>query len=159
MKKGNRKEIFRDVLNITIAVMLLFNGCSYTSSSTEDMGQSLQQLLLEKTQRSGYYRAAARQAEREGFADVAVYLSEIAEEEASHAKTLSGLQVVLKKTTKKNIDNLLAMEKNALRNTYPAIMEDAKSQGKEEIAAALEKIIQDEERHYSGLNGLEKRVK
>lgn len=141
-------------------VMLLLSSCGNSPLPfSEDMAQSLQQLLLEKTQRSGIYRAAAKQAEREGFADIAVYLSEIAEEEANHAKTLSGLQVVLKKNTKKNIDDLISMEKNAFRNTVPAILEAARKEGNEEVVAALEKIRQDEERHYSGLQGLEKKVK
>lgn len=148
------------IIIIAGIIMLLLSSCGDSPLTfSEDMDQSLQQLLLEKTQRSGYYRAAAKQAEKEGYADVSVYLSEIAEEEANQVKMLSGLLVVLKKNTKNNIDNLLAMEKNAFRNTYPAIIEEAKKEGKEEVTAVLEKMMQDEERHYSGLQGLEKKVK
>jgi rubrerythrin len=143
-----------------LAVTVLFIGCSSEQlSSSSDINEILKDEIVEKAQRAGYYMAASQQAEEEGLGDIAVYLSEIAEEEADYIMKMAVLMSQLKKNTQKNISKLVKSEKTSLRNTYPSIVQTARYQNEEDVARLFEEMIQDDKRHFSGLNGILKKMK
>lgn len=147
---------------ILIVVAGLFWYCSYTPPmSSTAFEESLNKVITEKALRVGFYSLASRQAENEGYGELAVYFSELSLEELNHVQTLSMLNVKTERTTKKNIQKAMKMEKNAFRNTYPSIIGGASQLSDEEGIKILKQIIQDEERHFQGLRGLikKKRVK
>lgn len=142
---------------LLFGIVLIFIGCSsyYQTSNTKE---NLQQALMEKAKRAGIYLVASKQAENEGYSEVAVYLGELVEEEIKHIKKLSILQVKLKRNTKKNLKEIMKMEKKAFLSTYLRMARVAKNEGKEEIARIFEDLAKDEERHYMGIKGIYKRI-
>jgi rubrerythrin len=142
------------------AVTGLFSGCSTEQfPKAFDANDILKNEIVEKARRAGYYRAASQQAEKEGLGDIAVYLSEIAEEEANYIMKMAVLMPRLQKNTKKNITKLVKTKKTSLRNTYPSIVQTARRQHEEDVARLFEEMIQDDKRHFSGLNGILKKMK
>lgn len=131
-------------------------GCS--SIPLSDTKENLEKALFEKAERVGFYLAASKQAEREGYSELAVYLGEVAEEEVKHLNNLSVLLVKLEKNTKKNLKKLQKIEKRVSRHTYPEMARIARDEGKEEIAALFEEMTKDEERHYLGIKGILKKI-
>lgn len=136
-----------------IIILFFFAGCSSyeQASNTKD---NLKKALMEKAERAGIYLAASRQAEKEGYSEVAVYLGELAEEEVKHIKNLSVSCAKLKRNTKRNLKKILKIEKEVSRHTYPKMARIARDEKKEEVARLFEKMTKDEERHYLGLKGL-----
>lgn len=129
------------------------------ASGTAVLENALNGMILEKALRVGYYRAAAQQAEKQGYAEVATYLGEIAEEERGHLSRLAVIQAAVKKDTKKNIVSLIGMEKTAAKSSYPMLEALAKQRGNDSLATLISQIQSDELRHSSGLKGILERVK
>lgn len=149
---------------ITVTTILLGLGihCSYTPPVEEKaLDEDLKNIITEKVRRAGYYTLVSKQAEKDGYGELAVYFSEIAEEEINHIKALSVLNIKTQRTTKKNVQKAMKMEKNASRHDYQRILRSAKRLNDEEMIKIFEQIIEDEERHFLGLRGFikKKRVK
>lgn len=158
----NGVKIKSAIIAVNVLIAGLFNDCTYTpSSDTFGFEQTLKNTIIEKVERAGYYTMASKQAEKEGYGELSVYFSEVAEEEINHVKALSVLNRKTERTTKKNVLKTMKMEKNASRRDYQSIISKAGQLGEEEIVKVFEQIVQDEERHYLGLRGFvkKKRVK
>jgi rubrerythrin len=105
----------------------------------------------------GMYLAMSRQAEREGYPEVAEAYKRYAFEEAEHAaKFAELLGDVLTASTKKNLEMRIDAEFGACDGKF-AIAKRAKELGLDAIHDTVHEMAKDEARHGQGFEGLLKR--
>ena len=105
----------------------------------------------------GMYLAMSRQAEREGYPEVAEAFKRYAFEEAEHAaKFAELLGDVLTSSTKKNLEMRADAEFGACDGKF-AIAKRAKELGYDAIHDTVHEMAKDEARHGQGFEGLLKR--
>jgi rubrerythrin len=123
---------------------------------------SLEKILKDtfkgETTEVGWYLAMSKVAEREGFADIAVYLRQIAMDEAWHATEGAEILGLVKETTRENLEMMLEGESMAEVEKAEAA-ELARKEGNTRAALFFERASLDEARHKAGLNGFLKRLK
>lgn len=123
---------------------------------------TLEQILKDtfrgETTEVGWYLAMSKIAEKEGFADVAVYLRQIAMDEAWHATEVAEVLGLVKETTLENLEMMIDGESKAEVEKAEAA-ELARKEGNTRAALFFERASQDEARHKAGLNGFLKRMK
>lgn len=101
----------------------------------------------------GIYLAMARQAQREGYPEVAQVLKQIAWEEAEHAALFAELNGKISTSTKENIEKMLGGEQEANKGKREAAVK-AKELGINEAHDILDTTSRDEARHARALKGL-----
>jgi Rubrerythrin len=111
-----------------------------------------------ETTEVGWYLAMSKIAEREGFPDVAVYLRQVAMDEAWHATEVAEILGLVKETTLENLEMMFDGESKAEIEKAEAA-EIAKKEGNTKAALFFEKASLDEARHKAGLNGFIERLK
>jgi rubrerythrin len=105
----------------------------------------------------GMYLAMSRQAEREGYPEIADAFKRYAFEEAEHAaKFAELLGEVLTSSTKKNVEMRAEAECGACAGKM-AIAKKAKELGLDAIHDTVHEMAKDEARHGKGFDGLLKR--
>ena len=105
----------------------------------------------------GMYLAMSRQAERDGYPEVAEAYKRYAFEEAEHAaKFAELLGEVLTKDTKKNLEMRADAEAGACEGKL-ALAKRAKELGYDAIHDTVHEMAKDEARHGAGFKGLLKR--
>ena len=105
----------------------------------------------------GMYLAMSRQADREGYPEVAEAYKRIAFEEAEHAaKFAELLGDVLTTSTKKNLELRAAAEQGACAGKLE-LAKRAKALGYDAIHDTVHEMAKDEARHGAGFEGLLKR--
>lgn len=104
----------------------------------------------------GLYLAMARQAEREGYPEVAAALIKIAKEEAEHAAHFAELNGLISASTKENIEKMLRGEQAANKGKREAAVK-AKELGIDHAHDYFDESSRDEGRHAQMLEGLLKR--
>ena len=105
----------------------------------------------------GMYLAMSRQADREGYPEVAEAYKRIAFEEAEHAaKFAELLGEVVHANTKKNIE-LRAMAEHGACDGKKELATRAKELGYDAIHDTVHEMCKDEARHGRGFDGLLKR--
>ncbi len=105
-----------------------------------------------ETEETGLYLAMARQAQREGYPEIAEVLKRIAWEEAEHAARFAELNGMIG-STKENIEKMINGEQTANRGKREAAV---KAQ-EEDIEAGydfFDESAKDEARHAQMLQGL-----
>jgi len=109
-----------------------------------------------ETYEVGVYLAMARQAQREGYPEIAEVLIRIAMEEAAHAARYAELNGMISESTKENLKKMAEGEGKAaeMRGEVAKI---AKEEGLDEVHDAVDEIRRDELRHQAALKGLLKR--
>lgn len=103
----------------------------------------------------GWYLAAARQAQREGFPEAAEVFKTIAFEEAAHAARFAELNGVIS-TTKENLEKAFTGEQNSNRMKMEAAAL-AKQNNLDEVHDVFDEAAKDEARHARALKGLKDR--
>lgn len=106
-----------------------------------------------ETSEVGIYLAMARQAQREGFAEVAEVLKRIAWEEAEHAARYAELNGKIDQNTKENLKKMLAGEIGANKMKKEAATK-AKEANIDEAHDFFDESSRDEARHAKMLEGL-----
>ena len=102
----------------------------------------------------GMYLAMARQADREGYPEVAEAYKRIAYEEADHASRFAEmLGEVLAADTKKNLEARVAAEAGACKGKKD-LATRAKQLGLDAIHDTVHEMCKDEARHGSAFRGL-----
>ncbi|MCD6493201.1 MAG: rubrerythrin family protein, partial [Archaeoglobaceae archaeon] len=97
--------------------------------------------------------AMARQAEREGYPEIAVVLRNIAMDEAYHASRFAELNGMIKDTLKESIEYMLEGERKA--NVHKRkIAVKAKEIGIDEAHDIWDEASRDEYRHAEALKGI-----
>lgn len=105
----------------------------------------------------GMYIAMARQAEREGYPEVAETMKRIAWEEAHHAARFAELLgEVVSESTKENLQKLVNGEVGA-NIAKKDIATRSKQQNQDAIHDSVHEACKDEARHANAFNGLLKR--
>ncbi len=105
----------------------------------------------------GMYIAMARQADREGYPEIAAAFKKYAFEEADHASRFAELLgEVVTKSTKKNLELRVEAEAGACAGKF-AIAKRAKELNYDAIHDTVHEMAKDEARHGSGFQGLLKR--
>ncbi len=105
-----------------------------------------------ETSEVGLYLAMARQAQREGYPEIAEVLKQIAMDEAWHAARFAELNGKIS-GTEENIKEMLAGEQGANKGKREAALK-AKELGIDEAHDFFDESSRDEARHARALQGL-----
>ncbi|MFW5976404.1 MAG: ferritin-like domain-containing protein [Bacillota bacterium] len=106
-----------------------------------------------ETEEVGLYLAMARQAQREGYGEVAEVLKRIAWEEAEHAAHFAELNGKISDSTRENIEDMLKGEQGANKGKKEAA-ETAKKEGIFQVEEYFNESSRDEARHAQMLQGI-----
>ncbi len=106
-----------------------------------------------ETSEVGLYLAMAKQAQREGYPEVAQVLRSIAADEAEHAASYAEMNGKISPSTKENIKKMLAGEQAANRGKREAALK-AKEAGVDEAHDFFDVSARDEARHARALQGI-----
>lgn len=101
----------------------------------------------------GLYLAMARQAQREGYPEVASTLEKIAWEESQHAAGYAELNGLISSSTKENLERMLKGETNANRMKRESALK-AKENNIDPAHDLFDESSRDEARHAKALKGL-----
>ena len=104
----------------------------------------------------GQYLAMARQADREGYPEIAEAFKRYAFEEADHASRFAELLGEVVWDTKTNLEKRAAAEAGACEDKF-RIAKNAKAAGFDAIHDTVHEMAKDEARHGAGFAGLLKR--
>lgn len=104
----------------------------------------------------GMYIAMARQAEREGYPEIADAMKRVAWEEAHHAAQFCELLGGVSESTKANLEALVAGESGANAGKKD-IATRSKADNQDAIHDCVHEACKDEARHAAGFYGLLKR--
>jgi rubrerythrin len=127
-------------------------GCAKGTAVEEAVDQEFKG----ETWEVGIYLAMSKQAEREGFPEVAAALKSIGFDEAWHAARFAELNGKISTSTKQNIEKMLQGECGANKGKKEAATK-AKETGCDPAHDALDESSRDEGRHARALEGLLKR--
>lgn len=106
-----------------------------------------------ETQEVGLYLAMARQAQREGYPEIAEVLKRIAWEEAEHAARYAELNGLISESTKENLEKMARGEAGANKAKREAAVK-AKEVNVDEAHDVFDESSRDEARHALMLEGL-----
>ncbi|MEK6581175.1 MAG: ferritin family protein [Nitrospirota bacterium] len=106
-----------------------------------------------ETYEVGIYLAMARQAQREGYPEIAETLKRIAGEEADHAARYAELNGLISENTKENLERMLNGEIGANKGKREAAVK-AKEVNLDEAHDLFDESSRDEARHAMMLKGL-----
>lgn len=101
----------------------------------------------------GMYIAMARQAEREGYPEIAETMKRIAFEEAHHAARFCELIGGISESTEENLKNLVMGECGANKGKKE-LATKSKEAGADAVHDAIHEACKDEARHACAFNGL-----
>ena len=104
----------------------------------------------------GMYLAMSRQADREGYPEIAEAFKRYAYEEAEHASKFAELLGDVVKDTKSNLEARIAAERGACEDKF-RIAKNAKAAGMDATHDTVHEMAKDEARHCAGFMGLYKR--
>ncbi len=106
-----------------------------------------------ETQEVGLYLAMARQAQRQGYPEIAEGLKRIAWEEAEHAARYAELNGLVSESTKENLEKMLNGEMGANKGKRDSALK-AKEANVDEAQDLFSESSRDEGRHAMMLKGL-----
>ena len=101
----------------------------------------------------GQYLAMARQADREGYPEIAAAFRQYAMEEADHASRFAELLGEIVWDTKTNLEKRIAAENGACEDKF-RIAKKAKQLNLDAIHDSVHEMARDEARHGRGFQGL-----
>ena len=101
----------------------------------------------------GMYLAMSRQADREGYPEIAEAYKRYAFEEAEHASKFAELLGDVLKDTKSNLEARIEAEKGACEDKF-RIARNAKAAGMDATHDTVHEMAKDEARHGAGFQGL-----
>jgi rubrerythrin len=118
--------------------------------------EAVQKNFEGETKEVGLYLAMARQAEREGYPEVAAAMKAIALDEAWHAARYAELNGLISESTEENLRRMREGEGAANRGKWNSSLR-AKEAGVEEAQDVFSESAADEARHAKTLDGLLRR--
>ena len=131
-------------------------GAARNEGANEEMIKDLEAHFNGECTEVGMYLAMSRQADREGYPEIAEAYKRYAFEEAEHASKFAELLGDVLKDTKANLEARIAAEKGACEDKF-RIAKLAKEQGSDAIHDTVHEMAKDEARHCAGFAGLYKR--
>lgn len=133
--------------------MELINENKLGGTKGTALEEAVDQNFRGETSEVGLYLAMARQAEREGYPEVAAALERIALDEAWHAARFAELNGKVSASTRENLEKMLAGERMANRSKRESAVQ-AKEQGNDHAHDCFDESSRDEARHARALEGL-----
>ncbi|WMJ22766.1 NADH peroxidase [Paludicola sp. MB14-C6] len=122
-----------------------------------EIKEGLEQNFIGECTEVGMYLAMSRQADREGYPEIAEAFKRYALEEADHAARFAELLGnVVTNSTKKNLELRAAAEHGACEGKMK-IARRAKELGLDAVHDTVHEMAKDEARHGSGFSGLLRR--
>ena len=131
-------------------------GRVYTDGVSEDLIAHCKNTFAGECTEVGMYLAMARQADREGYPEIAEAFKRYAFEEAEHASKCAELLGECVWDTKTNLEKRAAAEAGACEDKF-RIAKNAKAAGFDAIHDTVHEMAKDEARHGAGFAGLLKR--
>ena len=125
-------------------------------TTSEEMINDLRNHFNGECGEVGMYLAMARQADREGYPEIAEAFKRYAFEEADHASRFAELLGECVWDTKTNLEKRAAAEAGACEDKF-RIAKNAKAAGFDAIHDTVHEMAKDEARHGAGFAGLLKR--
>lgn len=122
----------------------------------EEMKKDLNAHFMGEATEVGMYLAMSRQADREGYPEIAEAFKRYAFEEADHASRFAELLGECVWDTKTNLEKRAAAEAGACEDKFRIAM-NAKAAGFDAIHDTVHEMAKDEARHGAGFAGLLKR--
>ena len=122
----------------------------------EEMIEELRHNFQAECSEVGMYLAMARQADREGYPEVAEAFKRYGLEEAVHAAQFAELLGEVVFDTKTNLEKRAAAEEGACKDKFE-LAKQAKAMGFDAIHDMVHEAAKDEARHGAGFAGLLKR--
>lgn len=122
----------------------------------EEMIKDLNNHFMGECTEVGMYLAMSRQADREGYPEIAEAYKRYAFEEAEHAAKFAELLGDVLKDTKSNLEARIAAERGACEDKF-RIARNAKAAGMDAVHDTVHEMAKDEARHCAGFMGLYKR--
>jgi rubrerythrin len=120
----------------------------------EEVVKGLKENFAGECSEVGMYLAMSRQADREGFPEIAEAFKRYAFEEAEHAaKFAELLGEVVTKSTKKNVEMRAEAEAGACEGKLQ-LAKRAKELGYDAVHDTVHEMAKDEARHGAGFRGL-----
>lgn len=110
-----------------------------------------------ETSEVGLYLAMAKRAEEEGYPEIALYLKQVAWDEAYHAAEAAEILGLID-DTKTNLEKMLAGETRAEKGKAEAASL-AKEEGNQAAASFFARASKDEGRHKAGLQAFLNKLK
>ena len=131
-------------------------GVAKTTGADEEMIKDLNTHFNGECTEVGMYLAMSRQADREGYPEVAEAFKRYAWEEAEHAAKFAELLGDMVWDTKTNLEKRMAAESGANADKM-RIAKRAKELNLDAIHDTVHEMAKDEARHGQGFEGLYKR--
>lgn len=128
-------------------------GRAYTDKVSDELVQHCKNTFAGECSEVGMYLAMARQADREGYPEIARAFEHYAYEEANHASRYAELLGEVLKDTKSNLEARIAAEKGACAEKFEAA-KMAKAEGSDTLHDTIHEMAKDEARHAAGFMGL-----
>ena len=146
--KSKFKEMVSDELNFVTEHEL-----GVAKGTGDEMIADLNAHFMGECTEVGMYLAMSRQADREGYPEVAEAFKRYAFEEAEHASKFAELLGDVLKDTKANLEARIAAEKGACEDKF-RIAKNAKAAGMDATHDTVHEMAKDEARHGAGFQGL-----
>lgn len=131
-------------------------GAAYKEGVSEELIKHCKDTFAGECSEVGMYLAMARQADREGYPEVARAFEHYAMEEANHASRYAELLGDVLKDTKSNLEARIAAEKEACAEKFE-MAKKAKAEGNDTLHDTIHEMAKDEARHGRGFEGMLKR--
>ncbi|MBO4398354.1 MAG: NADH peroxidase [Bacteroidaceae bacterium] len=145
--KFNKVEESNGLEFVQEHVLGVAKGCD------EDMIKDLKAHFNGECSEVGMYLAMSRQADREGYPEIAEAFRRYAFEEADHAARFAELLGEVVWDTKTNLEKRMMAESGACADKY-RIAVNAKKQNLDAIHDTVHEMAKDEARHGKGFEGL-----
>ena len=131
-------------------------GVARNEGADEEMIKDLNNHFHGECGEVGMYLAMSRQADREGYPEIAEAFKRYAFEEAEHAARFAELLGDVLGDTKANLEARIAAERGACEDKF-RIAKNAKAAGMDATHDTVHEMAKDEARHCAGFMGLHKR--
>ncbi len=118
-----------------------------------ELEEAVERNFKGETMETGLYLAMSRQAQREGYPEIAEALIRIAWEEAAHAARFAELNGKISSSTRQNIENMMKGEAGANRSKREIAVK-AKELNIDPAHDFFDESAKDEARHHNALKGL-----
>ena len=128
-------------------------GAAREEGANEEMIKDLETHFNGECCEVGMYLAMSRQADREGYPEIAEAYKRYAFEEAEHASKFAELLGDVLKDTKSNLMARIEAEKGACEDKF-RIAKNAKAAGMDATHDTVHEMAKDEARHCAGFIGL-----
>ncbi|MGN0221527.1 MAG: NADH peroxidase [Prevotella sp.] len=128
-------------------------GAAREEGANEEMIKDLETHFNGECCEVGMYLAMSRQADREGYPEIAEAYKRYAFAEAEHASKFAELLGDVLKDTKSNLEARIAAERGACEDKF-RIAKNAKAAGMDATHDTVHEMAKDEARHCAGFIGL-----